>query len=74
MNRLKVSSQGKSAVCCEALLSMENGKSPGNDGLTRKSYICFFNEISHLLTDALNHSYQVGQLSTTTASGFDYIN
>ena len=25
----------------------------------------FFNEISHLLIDTLNHSYQVGQLSTS---------
>ena len=41
------------------------GKSPGNDGLAKEFYVCFFNEISPLLTDVLNHCYQVGQLSTS---------
>ena len=49
--------------CWEALQSMKNGKSPGNDGLTKEFYVCFFNEISPLLIDVLNHSYQTGQLS-----------
>ena len=49
----------------EALQSMKNGKSPGNDGLTKEFYVCFFNEISPLLIDVLNHSYQTGQLSTS---------
>ena len=44
---------------------MKNGKSPGNDGLTKEFYACFFNGISPLLIDVLNHSYQVGQLSTS---------
>ena len=51
--------------CWEALQSMKNRKSPGNDGLTEEFYVCFFNEISPLLIDVLNHSYQVGQLSTS---------
>ena len=51
--------------CWEAFHSMKNGKSPGNDGLTKEFYVCFFNEISSLLIDVLNHSYQVGQLSTS---------
>ena len=46
--------------CWEALQSMKNGKSPGNDGLTKEFY-----KISHLLIAVLNHSYQVGQLSTS---------
>ena len=44
---------------------MKNRKSPGNDGLTREFYVCFFTEISPLLIDVLNHSYQTGQLSTS---------
>ena len=44
---------------------MKNGKSPGNDGLTKEFYVCFFNDISPLLIDVLNHSYQTGQLSTS---------
>ena len=44
---------------------MKNGKSPGNDGLTKEFYVCFFNEISPVLIDVLNHSYQTGQLSTS---------
>ena len=51
--------------CWEALQFMKNGKSPGIDGLAKEFYVCFFNEISHLLIDALNDSYQVGQLSTS---------
>ena len=51
--------------CWEALQSMKNGKSTGNDGLTKEFYVCFFNEISPLLIDVLNHSYQTGQLSTS---------
>ena len=44
---------------------MKNGKSPGSDGLTKEFYVSFFNEISPLLIDVLNHSYQPGQLSTS---------
>ena len=51
--------------CWEALQSLKNGKSPGNDGLTKEFDVCFFNEISPLLVDVLNHSYQTAQLSTS---------
>ena len=51
--------------CWEALQSMQNGKSPGNDGLTKEFYICFFNEVSKYLIDALNHSFKIGHLSTS---------
>ena len=40
--------------CWEALLTMENNKSPGSDGLTKELYVCFFNEINTYLMDALN--------------------
>ena len=35
--------------CWKALSSMMNNKSPGNDGLTKEFYICFFDEISDFL-------------------------
>ena len=44
---------------------MKNEKRLGNDGLTEEFYISFFNEISPLLIYALNHYYQLGQLSTS---------
>ena len=44
---------------------MKNEKSPGNDGLTKEFYVCFFNEIYPLLIDVLNHSYETGQISTS---------
>ena len=31
--------------CWEVLISMKSGKSPGNDGLTKEFYVCFFDEM-----------------------------
>ena len=42
--------------CWEALQTMGNNKSPGNDGLSKEFYICFFNEIHSYLLQALNMS------------------
>ena len=44
---------------------MKNGKSPGNDGLTKEFCVYFFNEICSPLIDALSYSFEVGQLSTS---------
>ena len=44
---------------------MKNGKSPGNDGPTKEFYVCFFDEINQFLIEALNESFNVGQLSTS---------
>ena len=51
--------------CWEALSSMKNGKSPGNDGLTREFYVCFFDEICDFLIEALNESFNIGQMSNS---------
>ena len=51
--------------CWDVLHSMKNNKSPGNDGLTKEFYVCFLNEISSDLDDALNRSFKVGQLSAS---------
>ena len=51
--------------CWDALNATKNSKSPGNDGLTKEFYVCFFNEICSRLIDTLNYSSEVGQLSTS---------
>ena len=44
---------------------MKNGKSPGNDGLTKEFYVCFFDEINQFLIEELSESFSIGQLSTS---------
>ena len=63
----KASCKGKLTLqnIWEALISMKNGKTPGNDGLTKEFYVCFFGELGMLLSKSLNYSYLVGQLSTS---------
>ena len=43
--------------------SVENNKSPGNDGLTVEFYKTFWNSLQNLLVDCLNCSYDSGELS-----------
>ena len=51
--------------CWEALMSMKDGKSPGNDGLTKEFFVCFFGEVAPLLIQSLNYSFTAGELSTS---------
>ena len=51
--------------CWEALQTMGNNKSPGNDGLSKDYYVCFFNKIHSYLLQSLNTSFREGQLSST---------
>ena len=51
--------------CWEALQTMGNNKSPGNDGLSKEFYVCFFNEIHSYLFQALNMSFRERQLSSS---------
>ena len=44
---------------------MSNGKSPGNDGLTKEFYVCFWEDLGSLLVDTLNYAFQYGELSTS---------
>ena len=50
------SSEGKLTVkeCWNALDSMGNNKSPGNDGFTKEFYLAFFNVLNQYLVDSLN--------------------
>ena len=51
--------------CWNALNTMKNAKSPGNDGLTKEFYMCFLGKIATHLVESLNHSFSVGELSTS---------
>ena len=46
-----------------ALKSMPNNKSPGNDGLTREFYETFWEEVKSPLCNRITKSYQNGELS-----------
>ena len=43
----RISCGGKLTLneCWEALKSMSSSKSPGNDGLTKEFYVCFFKDV-----------------------------
>ena len=49
--------------CWDSLNAMKNGESPGNDGLLKEFYFCFFNELCDSLITALIASFEVGKLS-----------
>ena len=59
--------------CWEALVSMKNGKSPENDGLTKKFFVCYFGEVAPLLIQSLNYSFHGGVINITE-TGCYYIN
>ena len=67
----KETCEGKLTVqsCWNALNTTKNGKSPGNDRLTKDFYVCFFGEIATHLVESLNHSSSVGVLYITKAGG-----
>ena len=51
--------------CWDALSSMNNNKSPGNDGLSKEFYICFFEKLANPLIQALNQSFVDGEMSNS---------
>ena len=53
---------------------MKNGKSPGNNELTKEFYVCFFEEIKQFLIEALSESFNKGQLSTSQLTSHDNLN
>ena len=50
--------------CWDALVSMGSNKSPGNDGLTKEFYVCFFAEVGSLLVSTLNFCHDKGELTS----------
>ena len=55
--------------CMESIKSMENFKSPGIDGLPIEFYKIFWHDVSDLLLNSFNYSYQKGELSITQKQG-----
>ena len=51
--------------CWEALNSMINCKTPGNDGLTKEFYVCFFKQLDKLLVSTFNYSFDHGEMRTS---------
>ena len=51
--------------CFNCLQSMHSNKTPRNDGITHEFYIAFFDLIEDLLMSSINHSWEVGELSTS---------
>ena len=51
--------------CWEALVSMGNDKSLGNDGFIKESHVCFFDVIHKYLIELLNSSFPSGKLSNS---------
>ena len=51
--------------CWDALVSMGSNKSPGNDGLTKEFYVCFFAEVGSLLVSTLNFCHDKGELTSS---------
>ena len=49
----------------DALLSMVNNKSPGNDGFTKEFYVCFWGELGSFLACSLNFCHEVGELTSS---------
>ena len=50
--------------CSDTLLIMSNGKSPGNDRLSKEFCVCFWEDLGSLLVDTLNYAFEYGKLST----------
>ena len=48
----------------DALTSMQNNKSPGNDGITKDFYETFWKEIKGPFQTSIKKGYIVGELST----------
>ena len=55
--------------CKKALDTMQNGKSPGCDGLTAEFYKTFWPLVGPLLVDTLNYSAEHGELSQSQKRG-----
>ena len=49
----------------DQLVSSENGKSPGNDGLSREFYLAFWEKVAPVMLDSFLDGYSKGFLSTS---------
>ena len=64
-SRLTVSEQ----ECYQALKDMDNGKTPGSDGLTSEVYKIFWEDIKQDVVASINYGFHKGQLSICQRRG-----
>ena len=57
----------------DSLKSMQNDKSPGNDGLTKEFYETFWNELKEIFVDSVLEAKEKGHLSISQRQAFKYI-
>ena len=57
------------AECFKALNEFQNGKSPGNDGLSAEFYKTFWPIVGHLMVDSLHSEFKHGELSSSQKQG-----
>ena len=50
---------------CDSLKSMQNDKSPGNDGLTKEFYETFWNELIEIFIDSVSGTKEKRYLRTS---------
>ena len=55
--------------CSKAIKDMQNGKSPGTDGLTVDFYKFFWCKIKYIVLDSINYAYIKGELSVDQRRG-----
>ena len=66
-HEVNTSCEGKLMVkeCWNALYSVGNNKSPGNDRFTKEFYLAFFSNLNQYLVDSLNFSFEIGEFSSS---------
>ena len=58
--------------CANALKEMNNGKSPGSDGLTTEFFKIFWNTIKSFYINSVNYSYEHKTLTAIQKQGIFY--
>ena len=59
---------------CElALITMENNKTPGTDGLTPESYRYFWNLLGSFMVSSFNYAFRKGALSISKRQGIIFL-
>ena len=51
--------------CVKALDTFEAGKTPGNGGIPPEFYKTFWNSVGVFMTEVCNHSFELGQISSS---------
>ena len=63
--RLSCEGQIMTEECVKALDTFEAGKTPGNGGIPPEFYKTFWNSVGVFMTEVCNHSFELGQISSS---------